>query len=134
MEYVVEFKPRAIKDLKSLHPDTSDRIIAKIEGLQNNLSGDVKKLTNFTPEYRLRVGDYRVLFELAIAAWVGERNPVSQKCTTEPRILRIMGKKNHKKAIRSLNRRIAEHQDKIRLEYEKDFPDEGLIGHWQFRY
>ena len=26
------------------------------------LQGDVKKLTNFTPEYRLRVGSYRVLF------------------------------------------------------------------------
>ena len=25
--------------------------------------GDFKKLTNFIPEYRLRVGDYRVLFE-----------------------------------------------------------------------
>jgi len=64
MEYAVEFKPRAIKDLKSIHPDTSDRIIAKIERLQENLSGDVKKLTNFTPEYRLRVGNYRVLFEI----------------------------------------------------------------------
>lgn len=42
-----------------------------------------------------------------------------------------MGKKNHKKAIRSLNRRIKEHQEKIRLEYEKDFPDEGLIRHWE---
>ena len=28
------------------------------------LTGDVKKLTNFTPEYRLRVGNYRVLFEV----------------------------------------------------------------------
>ena len=37
---------------------------ARIEGLQNNLTGDVKKLTNFTPEYRLRVGDYRALFEI----------------------------------------------------------------------
>lgn len=42
-----------------------------------------------------------------------------------------MGKKNHKKAIRSLTQRIAEHQEKIRLEYEKDIPDEGLIGHWK---
>ncbi|MEB3182553.1 MAG: hypothetical protein VKL59_26485 [Nostocaceae cyanobacterium] len=42
-----------------------------------------------------------------------------------------MGKKNHKKAIRSLTQRIAEHQEKIRLESEKDFPDEGLIRHWQ---
>ena len=24
----------------------------------------MKKLTNFTPEYRLRVGNYRVLFEV----------------------------------------------------------------------
>jgi mRNA interferase RelE/StbE len=38
--------------------------MARIEGLQDNLAGDVKKLTNFTPEYRLRVGDYRVLFEI----------------------------------------------------------------------
>ncbi|MDX2214328.1 MAG: hypothetical protein SFY66_13645 [Oculatellaceae cyanobacterium bins.114] len=42
-----------------------------------------------------------------------------------------MGKKNHKKAIRSLTQRIAEHQEKIRLEYEKDNPDEGLIAHWE---
>lgn len=35
-----------------------------MEGLQNDLAGDVKRLTHFTPEYRLRVGDYRVLFEV----------------------------------------------------------------------
>mgnify|MGYP006363324377 len=28
------------------------------------LVGDVKRLTNFTSEYRLRVGGYRVLFEI----------------------------------------------------------------------
>lgn len=28
------------------------------------MQGDIKRLTNFTPEYRLRVGNYRVLFEL----------------------------------------------------------------------
>lgn len=42
-----------------------------------------------------------------------------------------MGKKNHKKAIRTLNQRIAEHRDKIRLESEKDYPDDGLIEHWE---
>ncbi len=41
-----------------------------------------------------------------------------------------MGKKNHKKAIRTLTQRIAEHQAKIMLEYQKTFPDEGLIEHW----
>lgn len=32
--------------------------------MENDLAGNVKKLTNFTPEYRLRVGNYRVLFEI----------------------------------------------------------------------
>lgn len=64
MHYDIEFKPRAIKDLKVLAAHERSRIVAKVEGLQHNLAGDVKRLTNFTPEYRLRVGDYRVLFEV----------------------------------------------------------------------
>ncbi len=64
MTYQIEFKPRAIKDLRALPTTTQRRLIRKIAALQNDLSGDVKKLTNFTPEYRLRVGDYRVLFEV----------------------------------------------------------------------
>jgi len=62
MLYSIELKPTAIKDLKSLDRKEALRIIEKIKVLENNLSGNVKKLTNFTPEYRLRVGDYRVLF------------------------------------------------------------------------
>lgn len=42
-----------------------------------------------------------------------------------------MGKSHFKKAISSLEARIAEHQEKIRLELEKEFPDQGLINHWQ---
>jgi peptidoglycan hydrolase CwlO-like protein len=42
-----------------------------------------------------------------------------------------MGKRNHRKAIHSLTRRIEEHQEKIRLEYEKDLPNQGLIKHWE---
>lgn len=64
MNYQAKFKPRAIKDLQSLPKQVQKKILLKIELLQNNLTGDIKKLTNFTPEYRLRVGDYRVLFEL----------------------------------------------------------------------
>ncbi|MFO7540585.1 MAG: type II toxin-antitoxin system RelE/ParE family toxin [Chloroflexota bacterium] len=40
------------------------RIFEQIEALLDNLAGDVKHLTDFYPEYRLRVGDYRVLFEI----------------------------------------------------------------------
>ncbi len=64
MTYQIEFKPRSIKDLAKLAAKDRAKILARIEQLQTNLSGDIKKLTNFTPEYRLRVGDYRVLFEL----------------------------------------------------------------------
>lgn len=64
MECEVEFKPKAITDLDSLQPDMARRIVEKVAGLRNDLQGDVKRLPNFTPEYRLRVGDHRVLFEV----------------------------------------------------------------------
>ncbi len=64
MIYEIEFKPRAIKDLLSIPNSMAQRVIEKIEALRGDLAGDVKRLTGFTPEYRLRVGDYRVLFEV----------------------------------------------------------------------
>ncbi len=70
MNYQIEFKPRGVRDLKKLPPHEKDRIVEKIEAMQNDLAGDVKRLTNFTPEYRLRVGDYRVLFEIEGASVV----------------------------------------------------------------
>jgi mRNA interferase RelE/StbE len=57
-------KSRAVKDLDALLPEVVRRILGKIESMRNELARDVKRLTDFTPEYRLRVGDYRVLFEL----------------------------------------------------------------------
>lgn len=64
MEYEIEFRPRADKDLQALPKKEQNRITAKVLELAHNLSGDVKRLTDFTPEYRLRVGNYRVLFEV----------------------------------------------------------------------
>ncbi|HKP71311.1 MAG TPA: type II toxin-antitoxin system RelE/ParE family toxin [Pyrinomonadaceae bacterium] len=64
MIYSINFKSRAIKDLNSIELSDRRRIAAKIDGLRDNLTGDVKRLTNFMPEYRLRVGRYRVLFEV----------------------------------------------------------------------
>ena len=62
MSYEIEFKPRAIKDIENLQHRERER--AAVERLSDNLAGDVKRLTSFTPEYRLRVSDYRVLFEV----------------------------------------------------------------------
>jgi mRNA interferase RelE/StbE len=64
LRYEVTLKPKAIKDLQRLPPDAQARILEKVELMQDDLQGDVKRLTNFTPEYRLRVGDYRILFEI----------------------------------------------------------------------
>ena len=64
MKYCVELKERALKDLKNLSKKDAKRILEKIETLKDSLSGDVKRLTDFTPEYRLRVGNFRVLFEI----------------------------------------------------------------------
>ena len=64
MKYKVELKPRAIKDLKDIPKPDGKRIIEKLKFLEDDIQGDVKKLTNFTPEYRMRVGDWRILFEV----------------------------------------------------------------------
>ena len=64
MKYTSELKPKAIKDLKSIPPKERVRIVTRIERMEEDLQGDVKKLTNHTPEYRMRSGNYRVLFEI----------------------------------------------------------------------
>lgn len=64
MNYTVDLKPSVIKDLKHLQKQDASRIADALERLRSDLTGDVKKLTNFTPEYWLRVGQFRVLFEI----------------------------------------------------------------------
>ena len=41
MNYDIGFKPRAFKDLQGLPKSARRRILAKIEGLRNDLAGDV---------------------------------------------------------------------------------------------
>ncbi len=64
MKYKIEFKPRATKDLRSINRDDARRILAKIRAMENDLAGNVKHLTDFEPQYRLRVGNYRALFNI----------------------------------------------------------------------
>ena len=64
MKYQVELRPRAEKDLRNLQRQEQERIIDKLRVLVEDLRGDIKRLVQFQPSYRLRVGDYRVLFEI----------------------------------------------------------------------
>ena len=50
--------------MKNIPKADGKRIVEKLKLLEENLQGDVKKLTNHTPEYRMRVGDWRILFEV----------------------------------------------------------------------
>jgi mRNA interferase RelE/StbE len=64
MRYKIEFVPSAIQQLRALPKEARRLIGAKLDRAQNDLSGDLKKLKGFKNKYRLRAGNYRVLFEL----------------------------------------------------------------------
>ena len=55
----IEYKKKAVKYINSCDKSTKMRLKTAIEKLP---FGDIKKLTGLENEYRLRVGDLRVLF------------------------------------------------------------------------
>ena len=64
MKYQISFEKRALQELRKLENFIARRIIIKIRGLSENpFSKDIKRLKNEN-SFRLRVGDYRVLFEI----------------------------------------------------------------------
>ncbi len=76
----LEWKKSAIKELYNLEKDISSRIFKKTEELKNGFqSKDIKRIKG-SSDFRLRVGDYRVLFSLEnnrITIWkVGHRKNI----------------------------------------------------------
>ena len=65
MNYVIKIPKSAQKQIDNLSNTVKDRILEKIESLEiePRLFG-VVKLKNSECEYRLRVGDYRVRYEI----------------------------------------------------------------------
>ena len=47
-----------------MSPEVLRRIVNKVERMRSGLTGDVKRLNAFVPNYRLRVGYWRVLLEI----------------------------------------------------------------------
>ena len=61
----IRIRKSAIKDLKKIDQPHKQKIHSKILSLKDFPEvSNVKKLTNFEPAYRLRIGDYRVLFDV----------------------------------------------------------------------
>lgn len=64
VNYRLEFNEEALAQLLVLPREARWRIGFRLDVLQENLQGDVKKLAGQLGKYRLKVGDYRVLFAL----------------------------------------------------------------------
>lgn len=63
--YRVEFTTAAAKEIRKLDPQTRRRILAGISELEREpRPHGVRKLTGFDNAWRVRVGDYRVLYEV----------------------------------------------------------------------
>ncbi len=80
MRYQIEFLPVPLAQLRALPKEIRRLIGGKLDRLQNDLTADVKKLKGFKNKYRLRAGNYRVLFELEggtiVVYDVGDRKDV----------------------------------------------------------
>ena len=61
----IEIRKSALKDLKSINNPFKTKLHDKILSLKDFPDvQNIKKLTNFEPAYRLRAGDYRILFDV----------------------------------------------------------------------
>ena len=80
MHYEIDFVPSALEQLRALPKDVRRLIGAKLDRAQHDLAGDIKKLKGFKNKYRLRAGNYRVLFVLEgaclVVYYVGDRKDI----------------------------------------------------------
>jgi mRNA interferase RelE/StbE len=65
MTYRIEFSRRARKQFKALPEEIKNRLQPKVDALQENpLPIGVVKLADEDDLYRLRVGDYRLIYQI----------------------------------------------------------------------
>jgi mRNA-degrading endonuclease RelE of RelBE toxin-antitoxin system len=62
--YEVSVAATAKKDLDALPTNLFDTITQRINVLKDGIPGSVKRLSNFGYDCRLRVGNYRILFDV----------------------------------------------------------------------
>jgi mRNA interferase RelE/StbE len=80
--YEIKYDPKAVKDLQKLDKHEASKILNGIEAYANDpIKTKIKKLkTLFDGAYRLRIGDYRVIFyeedELILISKIAHRKQV----------------------------------------------------------
>ena len=75
----------ALEDLQRIPKRFAAQIVTKILRLENGLHGNIKRLTNFDCDYRLRCGDYRVLLTLKV-----KRSSCIVFCTARKRMTKAV--------------------------------------------
>ena len=65
MAFSIEWKKSTRKDLRKLPASVVDRIVEAVEGLaENPFPHGVEKLAGSEHAYRIRLGDYRIVYEV----------------------------------------------------------------------
>ena len=65
MAFRIEWKKSTRKDLRKLPASTADRIVEAVENLaESPFPRGVEKLSGSEHAYRIRLGDYRIIYEV----------------------------------------------------------------------
>jgi mRNA-degrading endonuclease RelE of RelBE toxin-antitoxin system len=59
---MLQWHKQALKQMAKIHPARREQIKEAVDGLPD--SGDIRKLQGQKETYRLRVGDYRIIYRL----------------------------------------------------------------------
>ncbi|SMN00427.1 RelE/StbE replicon stabilization toxin [uncultured Candidatus Thioglobus sp.] len=86
MQYLIEFRPSTIKELKRISKRDLIKIRSKIESLSDDPKGiNTTKLKGNNSFYRIRSGNYRVIYEIrdnkliVLVVKVGHRSDVYKR-------------------------------------------------------
>jgi mRNA interferase RelE/StbE len=67
VKYTIRWRERAVRQLRAIPQPTALTILKELTSLGDDprhLDSNVKKLAGYEDRYRLRVGDYRVIYEV----------------------------------------------------------------------
>ena len=85
MNYTVDIKPAAQRNIRKLPQSLQIRITQRLKGLETEPRQGAKKLQGFENRYRVRLGDYRIIYEiyenilLVVVVDVGHRGNVYRR-------------------------------------------------------
>ncbi len=60
----IQYTEGAVKDLARLPKRVAEQIVRKITRFEHGMHGDIKRLQGHDIAYRLRSGNYRILFDV----------------------------------------------------------------------